>query len=252
MKQNLPHTLRRFRMNKSVRKAIYCGVFAVSLLAGCDRISNELAHSGAGGPSFSSYDGWYGDSFKSFMLCRGRTGHGVTINGEKRSCVAMSGLIKEVTSRSPHLGAEVKGSCRKNGKPVIVDCTVADGKATINSLYYGYNYVMAYEVCRKQLRVDRRGESRSAPYIAVLDYGLRKQDLDEDARYVLKGAVEWNVLAYKPPNSKKATRIIGQEWTRFTCIVEDKKVVTLTYRELGDVTWNELGFLKTVGFYQFR
>ncbi|MBL4906516.1 MAG: hypothetical protein JKX94_03615 [Sneathiella sp.] len=236
-------------MNASLfRRLVWCAVFPVVLLAGCDRISSDLAHRGLPNPTPTD---WYKSQYKAHRMCSNSTWKGVIVDGEKRSCVAMSGLTVNVTSSSPDLKATVYGMCGYGKQQFAVTCEVSQNRTIVKSIRHGY-YISAYEVCREAFFSARRHEFRQLSKAVVLDFGVLDKDLDKNSRYVIDFAVRW--LVYGSEKSKAPDKRLpfleqSRERNRVTCEVENNKIVKITYRELGDLSWNEMGKLTYHKFF---
>lgn len=228
---------------------IFGTIITATLLSGCEKASDELAHSSRPYPPLI---GWQGEQFKAFSLCAKRAPYGVTINGVNRSCVNMHGLSVKVSSTSPELNASVYGMCKIDRNPVVVSCSVENSDAQINSINFG-NYRDAYKLCNEALYNARLHENREPSKVVALNYGVLEKDLDKTSPYSLKLAVKWGVFDPERSNAKRPGAYFSiqrYERNRVTCDVDNYEVVKLSYRALGNVTWNEKGLLNHYGFFK--
>ncbi|MBL4906432.1 MAG: hypothetical protein JKX94_03195 [Sneathiella sp.] len=242
-------SIKSFEKPSFFRCLAWCSVFAATLLAGCDRISGELAHRGLPNPPKTD---WNEASYKAFRMCSKMTSIGLYADGEKRSCGALKGLRTKVASGSSDLKATVYGQCFIDKKPVMVTCGVARGHAVISSIKYGY-YRSAYTLCREAFKSALRHEYKRPSKVVVLDYGVVKQDLDKKSPYKLEFAIRWKIYGSEDsPAPDKRLPLIEHtyEYDRVTCETDDNKVVKLTYRELGNLTWDEEGRLDYFKFFK--
>jgi len=231
-----------------LRRIACCTIFPVVLLVGCDRISSDLAHSGRPNPSQT---GWFKSQYKAFWLCN-KTARKTSEFGEnKRICPVSSGLITDLMSTSPNLNAKVSWACKINKEPAYETCDIVNGNSTRNNVYIGY-YRYAYKLCKNALFNARLHENREPSIVVVLDYGFRAKDLKKSSKYSLELAVKWGVF---DPLRSKTTRpgsyfsILSYERSRVTCEVNDNQVVKISYRDLGEVSWNERGLLDHRKFF---
>lgn len=179
------------------------------------------------------------------------TSIGLYADGEKRSCVALKGLRTKVISGPSDLKATVYGQCFIDKKPVMVTCGVARGQAVPSSFKYGY-YRSAYKLCYGAFKSALRHEYKKPHKVVVLDYGVVKQDLDINSAYKLEFAIKWQIFGSEDspaPDKRLPLSKRTYEYNRVTCNVADSKVVKLTYRELGDLTWDEKGRLDYSRFF---
>lgn len=142
--------------------------------------------------------------------------------------------------------------CGQSSEKKVVHCVVNEGQAAIIGIYYGA-YEQARMLCNKALKYAKEDSAKKFDFFVVFDYGIEPRDLDDTSRYVLKGAVRWTKFDPKRSDLTKPSRLYfveGIDGERVTCTVENGKVSSLQYAELGEMSWNEKGWLDWFQFFK--
>jgi len=220
----------------------------VVFLSGCDELSYKLAHRGRDYPSLS---GWYGDVYAVLSRCNQASKRTLNVDGEIRGCGIMSGLqydTKEYSSSEAN--ADVYGSCRFRNRTLIPKCEIRNGQARITQLYEG-SYRAISDLCMWQLGKTRVDENRIGTRFIPLDYGFEAKDKAKTDRYVINFAVRWGIFDAGRPGVKfNKYLILGHEYERLICTVENNQIVDVKRSELKNLTYDQKAELNYLEFYK--
>ncbi|WP_288900814.1 hypothetical protein [uncultured Sneathiella sp.] len=223
-------------------------------VAACDQIASNIAHTGTltGNVPPEKLDNWAFASRESLQRCKNAAlDLSLAKDGSGRKCFISNGLQYQV-SEPPVLNAEVYGLCGEKSENKVARCVVDRGQATIAGIYYGA-YMRAKSLCNNALKYAKEDSARKFDFFVVFDYGVEPRDLGDMSRYVLKGAVRWTKFDPKRSDLTKPSRLYfveGIDGERVTCTVENEKVTSLQYAELGEFSWNEKGRLDWFQFFK--
>jgi len=220
----------------------------VIFLSGCDELSYKLAHKGLPSPSMS---GWFGDAFTRLRMCDQAPKRTLNVDGELRRCGLLNGLQHNMQEYSgSKINADVYGSCRFKNRTLITKCEIRNGQASITQLFEG-EYVAISDLCEQQLRKIRVDESRIGTRFIPLDYGFEAKDIAKTDRYVINFAVRWGVFDAEDPGIKfNSFSILGHEYERLICTVENNQIVDVKRSELKNLTYDEKAELNYLKFYE--
>jgi len=221
----------------------------VVFLSGCDELSYKLAHRGRDYPSLS---GAYGISFASLQMCNQAEKNTLNVNGEVRICGSMGGLQNNLKEYSgSKINADVYGRCHsKTNRRLIAKCEIRNGQASITQLFEG-EYVAISDLCMWQLRKSRVDENRIGTRFVALDYGFEAKDKAKTDRYVINFAVRWGIFDAEDPGIKfNSFSILGHEYERLICTVENNQIVDVKRSELKNLTYDEKAELNYLKFYE--
>jgi len=220
----------------------------VVFLSGCDELSYKLAHKGLPSPSMS---GWFGDAFTRLRMCNQAPSRELYVGGEKRWCNSMSGLQYDMQEYSgSKVNADVYGSCRSRNRTLIAKCEIRSGQASITQLFEG-SYAEISKLCKQQLGKSRLDDNRIAIRFVALDYGFEAKDKAKTDRYVIEFAVDWGIFDAERPGVKfNKYLILGHEYERLICTVENKQVVDVKRSELNNLPSYQKAELSYYDFYK--
>ena len=220
----------------------------VIFLSGCDELSYKLAHKGLPSPSMS---GWFGDAFTRLRMCDQAPKRTLNVDGELRRCGLLNGLQHNMQEYSgSKINADVYGSCRFKNRTLITKCEIRNGQASITQLYEG-SYRAISDLCMWQLGKTRVDENRIGISFVPLDYGFEAKDKAKTDRYVIEFAVDWGIFDAGRPGVKfNKYLILGHEYERLICTVENKQVVDVKRSELKNLTYDQKARLNYLKFYK--
>jgi len=220
----------------------------VVFLSGCDELSYKLAHKGLPSPSMS---GWYREISESLSICNQIPKRTVSVDGEVRGCGLMGGLqynLKEYSGSK--INADVYGSCRFRNRTLIPKCEIRNGQASITQLYEG-SYRAISDLCMWQLGKTRVDDNRIGISFVPLDYGFEAKDKAKTDRYVIEFAVDWGIFDAERSNIKfNSFSILGHEYERLICTVENNQIVDVKRSELKNLTYDQKARLNYLKFYE--
>lgn len=211
--------------------AIVGGLIAVGLAA-CDHLSIFASDRSVAKHEFYMT--------KAMGLCR-KSNSVRMRNGDKRSCRELGGLDTRISSTKPDFNATIDGVCKNEKSPSNFRCSVNAGAATISGIYKGHNFDMS-KLCAAVIKKGRYSENLKFREVVFLDYGIKSENRDQNDRYVLAGVAQWAIFDPKRSKMKRPVPLlafIGVKRERFRCVVENGKVMALSYRELGSLTRHE-------------